>query len=218
MGDSDGDIRSFESVEEDIRTAIDELIRCQPSVRSVVLLGLCDAASANLMYAAGDDRVCGLILLNPWVRTLHGEASAFLKHYYLQRLLQKSFWRKAFSGRFALSHSMRQFFGAMRDSRNVESETNDDLKHSKQTFIARMLSGLKHFKHPVLILISGRDLTAQEFVDLSKKDEKWCRCLKRPDVSIRHFPDADHTMSTRQHLRDAMALVTDWLAKGYNCE
>ena len=106
---------------------------------------------------------------------------------------------------------MRQFFGAIRDSRNVESETNDDLKHSKQTFNARMLSGFEQFKHPVLILISGRDLTAQEFVDLCKTDEKWSNCLDRPDVSIRHFPDADHTMSDRTSLETACKIAGTWI-------
>lgn len=218
MGDSDGDSRSFESVEKDIRAGVDELVRYQPSVRSVVLLGLCDAASANLMYAATDDRVRGLILLNPWVRTLHSEASTFLKHYYLQRLLQKSFWRKVFSGRFSLSDSIRQLFGVVRDSRSLEGGTTDSLKRSGESFVQRMLSGFEKFNHPVLILISGRDLTAQEFVDLCKKDDSWRNCLDRPDVTIRHFPDADHTLSTRQHLRDSMAFVANWLAERNSCE
>ena len=34
-----------------------------------------------------DQRITGLVLLNPWVRTDQGAAKTYLKHYYLTRLL-----------------------------------------------------------------------------------------------------------------------------------
>ncbi len=73
MGDSEGEPRSFESIDADLRAAIDTFFREAPGLEEVVLWGLCDAASAALLYAATDARVAGLVLLNPWVRTESGE-------------------------------------------------------------------------------------------------------------------------------------------------
>ncbi len=73
-GDSAGDVGSFESVNDDVRAAVDAFFRQVPELRGVVLWGLCDGASAACFYAPTDARVRGLILLNPWVRTAQGEA------------------------------------------------------------------------------------------------------------------------------------------------
>src|SRR5690606_15104146 len=66
MGDSEGQPRSFDRLDSDIRAAMDAFAFALPSVTRIVLLGLCDAASAILIYGYTDSRVRGLILLNPW--------------------------------------------------------------------------------------------------------------------------------------------------------
>src|SRR5690606_31415058 len=83
MGDSTGAERGFDTVADDIRAAIDSFIKRVPSIGRVVLWGLCDAASAACLYAPSDERVGGLVLANPWVRTAAGEAKTYLKHYYV---------------------------------------------------------------------------------------------------------------------------------------
>ena len=71
MGDSTGDLRNFEAIDDDIASAIDALQQRAPQVRRVVLWGLCDGASAALMYwdRRRDPRLAGMCLLNPWVRS-----------------------------------------------------------------------------------------------------------------------------------------------------
>ncbi|PLX75955.1 MAG: hydrolase 1, exosortase A system-associated [Azoarcus sp.] len=98
MGDATGEQRDFEHVEQDIRAAIDAFCARAPAVKRVVLWGLCDGASAACFYAAGDMRVTGMVLLNPWVKTAAGEAKTYLKHYYLQRVLEPAFWKKLMGG------------------------------------------------------------------------------------------------------------------------
>ncbi len=56
MGDSEGSTRTFKDVGPDIAAAIDVLLREQPLLTGVVLWGLCDAASACLMYCKGPAR------------------------------------------------------------------------------------------------------------------------------------------------------------------
>ena len=96
MGDSSGSQRNFEPVNEDMAMAIAALQRQVPAVKQVVLWGLCDGASAALLYlrATADPRVRGLCLLNPWVRSEASLARTHVKHYYLQRLMQREFWLK----------------------------------------------------------------------------------------------------------------------------
>ena len=101
MGDSSGTQRSFEDLDQDVGAAIDSLLQRAPQVKRVVLWGLCDGASASLLYLhrTADLRVAGICLLNPWVRSEVSLARTHVKHYYLQRLGQPEFWRKLLSGR-----------------------------------------------------------------------------------------------------------------------
>ena len=91
MGDSDGEPRSFETVDDDIESAVRALRRQCQSIENVVLIGLCDAASAILMYCANGASTSGLILMNPWVRTEASAAEAEIRNYYGRRIFQLSF-------------------------------------------------------------------------------------------------------------------------------
>ena len=61
MGDSEGDQRDFLGVEADIKAGIDALFDQVPSMQRAALWGLCDAASASLLYlhATRDRRIGG---------------------------------------------------------------------------------------------------------------------------------------------------------------
>ena len=50
MGDSTGELRDFEEVNEDIGAAINAFQAHCPQLERIVLWGLCDAASASLLY------------------------------------------------------------------------------------------------------------------------------------------------------------------------
>jgi uncharacterized protein len=206
MGDSEGEPRSFESISEDIRAAIDYFVKTQ-QVSSVVLFGLCDAASANLMYCADDQRVRGMILVNPWVRTLEGEARSYVRHYYLQRLLSRGFWRNLLSGGFSPWRSASDLFLKLARSRRGASRPLE----AGSSFIERMYEGFFTFRGDVLLLISGRDLTAKEFVDFCAEDRRWGRLMARATISVQDLPDADHTFSSREDLDRADRLCIEWL-------
>ena len=59
MGDSSGCERTFTSVHDDVRSAVDAFVAHMPELRRIVIFGLCDAASAALMYVHSDSRVAG---------------------------------------------------------------------------------------------------------------------------------------------------------------
>lgn len=211
MGDSCGRATSFDAVGEDIRSAVCTLIQAVPQVSTVVLLGLCDAASANLMYCGTDARVGGLVLLNPWVRTEQGEAKSYLKHYYAQRLLQRSFWRKVFAGEYDLRRSLSDFVGKISAARRRGAAVRGSAQPTQPAFIERMRKGFADFNRPALFLISGRDLTGQEFMQLCRNSKPWARCMRKPTVSTKLLPLADHTTSRIQDLQRACDETIAWL-------
>ena len=201
MGDSEGEMRDFEDVHDDLRAAIDAFFAAEPALREVVLWGLCDAASAAALYAAGDARVAGVVLLNPWVRTDSGVAKATLKHYYRDRLLQGALWKKIASGRFDVRGAARSLAGLLRSARQAPPAG---------TLPERMHDGLGRFAGKVLVILSGADLTAHEFSELSGS-AGWSGLLAAPRITRRLLPKADHTCSRRVWHDQVAQWTADWL-------
>jgi len=218
MGDSEGDIRPFEYVTADIRAAINAFFEASPSLSSVVLWGLCDAASAAAFYAYRDSRVAGLILLNPWVSTEAGEAKAYLRHYYLQRLFNKDLWKKLLAGQFQFKRSLTSLLQNVKKSHGTPGDSGqqeDALAEQEQLPLPdRMYLGLVRFQGWVNIIISGDDLTAAEFEDMVKGSKSWQKLLSAKGVAFFHLPEANHTFS-KQIWRDQVAKQTyHWLIDG----
>lgn len=217
MGDSEGDFRGFEDAGDDIRQALEALSEAMPEVRRFVLWGLCDGASAILFYAAGDPRVERVVLLNPWVRTEAGQARAMLKHHYLARLTSRDFWGKLLSGKVALGSSLRGFAGTLAKrlaGSSKEGGIADEGGGSADASLPdRMAAGLKRFAGPVLLILSGKDLTAREFEDAAKLSPLWQSLLQEERVTIERLPEADHTFSQAARRQEVETMTCDWLRK-----
>ena len=210
MGDSGGPERSFESIDEDIACAIDALCTHYPEVDEVVLWGLCDAASAILMYAARDVRVRGLVLLNPWVRSEASLAKATIKHYYRSRLLDKALWTKIVRGQFRFGQSLSSLFIDFTAVLRRNGKVKNDI--ANQPFQTRMAQGLRVFSGPVLLILSGRDITAKEFLEFTAADPHWDGLLHGKRIIRHDLLESDHTFSTRQWRDQVATLTIDWIA------
>jgi exosortase A-associated hydrolase 1/exosortase A-associated hydrolase 2 len=204
MGDSEGEIRSFEMVADDLRAAVDRFMAEAPGLREVVLWGLCDGASASALYAPLDARVTGLALLNPWVRTEEGAAKAMLKHYYKDRLLDPALWKKIASGQFDYAGAARSFFqlaGSALSPRRAAAEpaqvAEADADAAPAPLPERMQAALSRFRGQVLVMLSGADLTAQEFGDVAAGSRPWRVLMAEGRVTRHTLPGADHTCSQR---------------------
>lgn len=211
MGDSTGAMRTFEDVADDIGAAIATFQRACPSVNRVVLWGLCDAASAALLYiqTSEDSRIAGLVLLNPWVRSEASLAQTHIKHYYGQRLLQPEFWRKLLSGKLRLFESLR---GLMRSVLKARG-SGVIRKIDSQSFQDRMAEGLRQFSGHVLLILSGEDYTAKEFLEYAGANAPWSGLLISGRVSRVDVPDADHTFSSQTQRASVENATLDWLNK-----
>lgn len=200
MGDSEGETRNFESIDADIRAAMETMLANIPTLKSVVLWGLCDAASAALMYGWRDDRVSALILANPWVRTQSGEARSYVRHYYGKRLLQRTFWAKLITGRLDAVKAASGLLGNF-----ILGSARRQADATARSFVERMRRGMAEFPRPILLLISEQDLTAREFVDLCSTSAGWRAVIERPTVRLVRLSGADHTFSRRSSLEEATA-------------
>jgi exosortase A-associated hydrolase 1 len=205
MGDSEGSARDFEHAADDLRSAADHFFEQVPALKEVVLWGLCDGATAAAFHAARDPRVCGLVLLNPWVRTEQGSARAVLRYYYLRRLCEAEFWTKLAAGAFEARRALASLFqlGALA-GRAVPAAGGDLPQRLKQA--------LKTFRGRILLVLSGADLTAREFATLADGDPEWGALLAERRVLKAVLPAANHTFG-RAVWRDEVArLCADWIA------
>jgi exosortase A-associated hydrolase 1 len=210
MGDSGGAQRSFETIGDDIAAAIDFLFATLPGLERVALWGLCDGASAALMYcdARRDPRIAGLCLLNPWVRSAQTLARTQVKHYYLQRLMQPGFWRKLLSGGVAFS-ALSGLLANVRAARGGGRASS--AAAAQRPFQQRMASAWRDPARPILLLLSGDDYTAKEFIEATRADPAWAGALDRTGVVQHTLAEADHTFSDPAAKRAVERLTSDWL-------
>lgn len=206
MGDGEGEPRTFESVEDDLRAAIAAFERAAPGMSDVILWGLCDAASAIMMCAAPPS-VRGKIVVNPWVRTSASEARAYVRHYYLHRVFQRDFWRKLSSGKLDARAAIGQFAEALRRAASPSARAH----RPESSYLDRMLAGARRYRGAMLVMLSGRDLTAREFEALRDSDAGWAQVLGAPEVRWVNLAEADHTFSERRLLDASTHAVVRWI-------
>lgn len=210
MGDSEGALRAFDDLDDDIAVAVDALQQHCPEVRRVVLWGLCDGASASLLYAGrrADARIAGLCLLNPWVRSERTLAQSRLRHYYGQRLLEAAFWRKVLRGQWGWRASAAGWWAQWQRARQGAGEPV-----VAGSFQRQMADSLRRYKGSVLLILSQRDATAQEFLTCAATDAHWSGLLAHPGLQRVDVAHADHTFSQNPWRIQVEQAVLAWLAR-----
>ena len=207
-GDGCGEARDFEDINDDICAAIDCLCT-RTGLQRVVLWGLCDAASAALMYASRDKRVLGTVLLNPWVHSLVTQARVRLKTYYLARLRNAQFWRKVLRLQFDWRDSLTSLGEYLCSAFGRPSVT--ETAPSKLHFLLRMQRGWAAFDGPVLMILSGDDFTAGEFRELCRSDRQWRDLNNGARVQSHELAAANHTFARAQWREEVEQLSCAWV-------
>lgn len=205
QGDSPGEPVSFEDTAPHIGAAIDMLHQQLPLLQHTALAGLCDGASASLLFlhASNDPRITHLTLLNPWVHSETVRARTRLKHYYRQRLLMPDFWKKLLAGRIAwtaLLDLARQVACSLRFPASPAYSV---------AFQDRMAKAWHAFDAPICLLLSGADQTAQEFLTHADQAETWHGWREHTHLQIHQLPHADHTCASPA----AQALLLAYISK-----
>jgi exosortase A-associated hydrolase 1 len=214
MGDSEGPFVGFTGVSKDMRAALDGFFGAVPDLERVVLWGLCDGATAAAFYAGSDERVAGLALFNPWVRTTSGAARATLTHYYARRIVDPAFWRKLLAGRVRWGSAARDLSASWSEARNGKAASPSGAA-DEAPLPARFARAIARFEGPVLIGLSGNDLVAGEFQQAAQRHPELSRAMGTPRVSMAAFPGIDHTFS-RAAWRASIARATlEWLGERF---
>ncbi len=216
MGDSPGSLRNFLNVDEDIEAAIAFVRGRLPDVEALALWGLCDAASAALLYvhANGDAGIKGLCLLNPWVRSDVSQAQTQVKHYYVQRLRQAAFWRKLLTGKVAATAVLelgRALRTLLLGKNSKVGDSQNDSNRLDLPFQSRMAHAWKKYSGTILLVLSGDDYTAKEFLGTAEQDALWKGSLQRRHVSRHDLAQADHTFSDAKARLQLEELTVNWL-------
>lgn len=206
LGDSGGRRAGFEHLSADIDAAVSEFLHRLQTLEEVVIWGLCDAASAALLHPRLPPAVSGLALLNPWITEQQVAPQTMLRHYYLRRAVSPAFWRKLLAGGVRGGKSSREVASALSGAWKSRRREEPDASLS-----GRMVRGLERFPGPVLLITSGQDLTAGEFLDAARQDRRWRAQLAAPRLRHEHLTDANHTFS-RAGWRDRVeSLTLEWL-------
>ncbi|PKI17790.1 hydrolase 1, exosortase A system-associated [Colwellia sp. 12G3] len=201
-GDSEGVVSTFTKIQEDIDAAIKTFQQRHSDINELTLWGLCDAASAILLYLNENPQQANikhLFLVNPWVRQVHTQAKTYLRSYYIKRFLSTAFWKKLLSGKVKAKSVFTEVQGFHQQSQeNIDTQDN---------FVTQMLQGLNKFSGQCELLLSGNDLTADEFRLLVKSNKHWRGVTARDTIHMKIIHQADHTFSQRDKKSQLIKLV-----------
>ena len=127
-----------------------------------------------------------------------------MNHYYGQRLLQREFWAKLLRGQVGVTALVEL-------GRNLRQFRAEAPQPAAATYQQRMADAWRGFEGPLLLVLSGRDYTAKEFIDYASSDPAWRGALDHSRLVRRDFADADHTFSDAATHRALEEATLGWL-------
>lgn len=211
IGDSDGHARPYYALNDDLGAAVDELCARCPTVRRVVLWGLCDGAAAAILYANRDPRVQGLVLLNPWLEAPRARARSLLA-LTLRQLSNPAFWRRLVRREVRFGRAVRDLVANAWHSLLTEPGADPALLAPGDAWPVQehMLAGeMARFPGRSLVILSGEDLTARTFRTLMASPG-WQQALAR--ATMVEVAGADHTFARRVWSEQVIDETIRWLA------
>lgn len=190
MGDSDGELRAFDAIDDDIRAAMKEYFIQVPEMKEIVILGLGDAALAAILYAPSDDRVRALVLLNPLPAPSEGAAGR--GHLYLARLGELAFWRRIAAAK------------AGADGDAVPREHSRHAPGGRPAPLARRIAAsLAAFDGRLLLVLGEDDGPAHRFARQLVRRQAGFRCIE-----VAH---ADHAFASSASREEVATASANWI-------
>jgi hypothetical protein len=144
------------------------------------------------------------------VRTAQGEARTRVKHYYLQRLMDRGFWLKLAKGGVGLG-ALGGLWRNLRKARGAHAATDVRGAPAAEAYPRRMAQAWAAFTGPGLLLLSEHDFTAREFEDFAARDALWAAALAKRPLPRQDLIGADHTCSQRSAEQQVHALTLAFL-------
>ncbi len=214
MGYSDGVPSMFYEIDEDIASAVSFVSSKHDYIEKIYLWGLCDAASAISFYAYQDERIDGVILLNPWVRSQGSHSKAVLENYYRERLFSPDVWRELILSPAKILTAIKSFAVICIDvlrsrlSQGNQASIQDITREDRVDRLAdSVLRGIERYKGRICLILSERDLTADEFkIQFEAND-----ALREKTMDIHKIEGADHTFSSQRWRREVERVTQSFM-------
>ena len=151
------------------------------------------------------------------MRTEQSLGAAQLRHYYRRRLIEPAFWRKLLGGEVEVGAAIAALLGSairMLGARlpRPRQAAGGAARPASADLPTRMAEGLARFRGPVLLILSGNDITAREFEDVARRSRAWRRLLRDRRVTQHRLEAADHTFAQDAWQSQMTSWVIDWLA------
>jgi exosortase A-associated hydrolase 1 len=186
--------------------------RLVPELEGVVLVGLCDGASAALLDAAATGAtaelpVRGVVAINPWIRTQRSRAAAEVKHHYGRRFASAEFWRRLLRGEVALGDAVGGFLRAC--ARVLLRPRHRDAVEYPE----RMAQGARTLAGRVLWILSGQDLVAREFEQYVAASAAWRGLVEPAHGNVLRIDEADHTFSRETWRTQVSEAIAAWVKR-----
>lgn len=204
IGDSaprGGALNPIDAHQADVSEALDWLAE-SCGVDDVILVGLCMGAEIALRFGHSDQRVSGLVLLDPEIPP----TARFYANYTRRRLMRPSSWLSFVRGRGLVwdglvTRAKSAFSGAAPQSESAGTQSlHSELRQLYQTAFERRLN--------VLIAVAGQSLEGRyegQFFDAFPD------IPLRGWVSLEYFKEADHTFTSAKVRAALQALILDWI-------
>jgi pimeloyl-ACP methyl ester carboxylesterase len=189
----------------EVQDALDWLTAAS-NVNEVVLIGLCSGADIALRYGHSDERVVGLVLLDPAIPP----TARFYVDYIFRRLTRLRSWRTFargggriwgdFVGRIAFGIGTRSgaWVGGLIDPRTrseLESLYRSSLERDIRLFV--VLTGGN---------LAGRQTYREQMLDA------FPTVPFEGKLRLEYFADSDHTFASSEDRERLNAMTMDWLA------
>jgi len=193
LGDSEGEFVGFQYAGPSIAAAMSFLQNKFGRNLKFIFWSLCDGATAVTLYAASSpENISGLILCNPFAISKEGLARSTIRHYYIERFFNKSFWIKIISFRLDLINTVKSLCFVLMDS-NILANNKSDKSYSTKQLPEIFIDCLSVFGKPIRIILSSDDIIAVNFQDEIKKTKLMSNNYKSNKITNYTVDGADHT-------------------------
>jgi len=205
MGDSSGAFAGFKHIEKDIEAAIRIFMKSIPELKEVVLWGGCDAASGVMLHASRFPEVHGMVVMNPFITSSKAQKDS-LRKYYIERLLDKAFWKKVFSGKFNPVTSFKT-------SSPHQGKTDKPQQPPDDTFVKDMLSGMDQFRGQVLLIMNKKNFVSRRFDQVIQQNKQWSQIFNRPNIQRVDLSSDGQEFAMNESRKKMLSIVESWISK-----
>lgn len=201
-GDSEGDYPGFAQLDADLSAAIAALKQAVPSVRKVTLVGHCDGAAGAAFAIARNREADGLILLNPWARTVETQVVANNANS-KRSLFRSDNWKRLFNGQLNIISSLKSLI------RSVSSPAY--VRIPATGLLADWQYAWQRLSCPTLVVTGSADRSGQEFLALLPS------LGPHGNLTLKMIANGTHSFSTVDQTEALAQLLISWLRSTANC-